>query len=74
MNLWDFLHEARSRKDQRRLWVDALCINQSHIDEKNHQVGIMGEIYSKAAWVLVWLGAEKAGSSNEGQRMPHELQ
>ncbi|KAF7531300.1 hypothetical protein G7054_g9012 [Neopestalotiopsis clavispora] len=38
------------------LWVDALCINQSDIIEKNHQVPLMSEIYTKSQEVLIWLG------------------
>jgi hypothetical protein len=41
---------------KRLLFVDAICINQSSILEKNHQVQLMGEIYSKAYQVIVWLG------------------
>jgi hypothetical protein len=36
--------------------VDALCINQSDFNEKNHQVKLMQSIYSKAFAVIVWLG------------------
>ncbi|KAK4658365.1 hypothetical protein QC762_101200 [Podospora pseudocomata] len=37
------------------LWVDAICIDQGNIAEKNTQVSLMSTIYSHAA-VLVWLG------------------
>lgn len=35
-----------------RYWVDAICINQEDNLERNHQVGMMGDIYSRAAWVF----------------------
>jgi hypothetical protein len=38
------------------LWVDALCINQSHDVEKSFQVQRMGSIYQSAAMTLAWLG------------------
>jgi hypothetical protein len=59
-NLWEFLDEARRRGQVRphRFWIDAICINQSRISKRNHQVSIMGAIYSHAAHVLVWLGAK----------------
>jgi hypothetical protein len=38
------------------LWVDALCINQANLGEKNHQVALMAQIYSRADKVLVYLG------------------
>lgn len=36
-------------------WIDALCINQDDISERNHQVGLMKRIYSQAALVVGWL-------------------
>ena len=39
-------------------WVDSLCINQKDVPEKNQQVAMMAEIYSKAATVAVWLGPD----------------
>ncbi|KAI0157904.1 heterokaryon incompatibility protein-domain-containing protein [Hypoxylon sp. FL1284] len=38
------------------LWIDAICINQKDVNEKNHQVQLMGSIYSSATRVLSWLG------------------
>lgn len=38
------------------LWVDALCINQTDTSERNDQVQLMGEIFSKAVRVIIWLG------------------
>ena len=37
-------------------WVDALCINQSDIDERNDQVQLMRRIYKQADSVMIWLG------------------
>lgn len=61
-NLWEFLSQLRRdqvRKRSRRpllLWIDALCIDQGNIPERNHQVGIMSRIYSEAEMTLIWLG------------------
>jgi len=44
-------------------WADAICINQRDIHEKNHQVRLMGSIYSKATLVIGWLGAETQDST-----------
>jgi len=38
------------------LWIDAICIDQIDVLERNHQVALMGQIYSKAQAVLMWLG------------------
>lgn len=55
-NLYDaLLHLRRSRWD-RYLWIDALCINQEDVKEKNHQLPLMGPIYGRAWDVLAWLG------------------
>ena len=40
------------------LWIDAICINQDDIAEKNHQVQQMGKIYAYATLVLMWLGKD----------------
>ncbi|KAH8893955.1 HET-domain-containing protein, partial [Thozetella sp. PMI_491] len=39
-----------------RIWIDALCINQRDIPERNLQVKRMRDIYSLAFSVLVWTG------------------
>lgn len=38
------------------IWVDALCINQNHLEEKDIHIPRMSEIYGRAHSVLVWLG------------------
>jgi hypothetical protein len=35
------------------LWVNQLCVNQSSIEERNHQVSMMSSIYHSASLVLV---------------------
>lgn len=55
-NLWDFLNQTRSSGRRNLLWIDAISINQGNIHERNHQVGLMSQIYSKATNVIVWLG------------------
>lgn len=47
---------ARGRTSAFNLWVDGICINQSSIDERNNQVRLMGEIYSRAVKVRIWIG------------------
>jgi hypothetical protein len=38
------------------LWIDALCINQADIGEKNQQVPYMRDIYQKSSHVIISLG------------------
>ncbi|KAE9364162.1 HET-domain-containing protein [Stipitochalara longipes BDJ] len=61
-NLLQALYHLRSPKNPRRLWVDAICINQNDIRERSEQVSIMGKIYQLANEVVVWLGPEKENS------------
>lgn len=58
----DMLRFLRSPSDTRALWIDQICINQDDIQEKSHQVAMMGSIYSNAEHVHVWLGAASATS------------
>jgi hypothetical protein len=60
------LHVATG--DRRRLWIDAVCINQQDVDERNSQIRFMWSIYANAAQVLVWLG-EEADNSAVGMEM-----
>lgn len=41
---------------QIRVWVDAICIDQSSSEERSTQVAMMAEIYDRAKRVVVWLG------------------
>ncbi|CAG1963057.1 unnamed protein product [Fusarium graminearum] len=39
-----------------KLWIDAICINQSDTDERGQQVALMRDIYQSAWQVAVWIG------------------
>ena len=47
-----------------RVWVDALCINQQDVQEKNFEVKRMGDIYRKADRVVSYLGEESDQSGS----------
>lgn len=55
-NLQIALRRIRFLQKPRTLWVDAICINQDDLFEREQQVPYMREIYPKADKVLVWLG------------------
>ncbi|KAG9189715.1 hypothetical protein G6011_06583 [Alternaria panax] len=55
------LRRLRFPSQERMLWVDALAIDQSNLQERNQQVAIMARIYSGASQVLVYLGEEDLG-------------
>ena len=61
-NLYAGLKALRFKESTRTIWVDALCINQENIEERNHQVQLMAYIYSGAERVVVWLGDADAGT------------
>ncbi|KAH6699734.1 heterokaryon incompatibility protein-domain-containing protein [Leptodontidium sp. MPI-SDFR-AT-0119] len=48
----------------RRVWIDAVCINQHDLSERAQQVSIMGEIYKRARAVVIYLGEEADRSSD----------
>ena len=51
------LHHLRFADRPRKLWVDAICIDQDNIAERNQQVAIMSNIYQKSKTTLAWFGA-----------------
>ena len=55
-------------------WIDALCINQLDVDEKNEQVGRMREIYSNAPCVLIWLGDTPESIVNSAMDLVYDIQ
>lgn len=63
-NLHSALRQLRHQDQRRRLWVDAICINQNDIQEREEQVSIMRGIYGTASSVIAWIG-ESDGSSDE---------
>ena len=60
VNLHAALSNLRDRSFERIIWVDAVCIDQSNLEEREQQVQLMAKIYSKAHRVIVWLGKEAA--------------
>ncbi|KAF5557155.1 heterokaryon incompatibility protein het-6 [Fusarium phyllophilum] len=62
-NCFSALKRLRYEDKPRVLWIDALAIDQSNLDERNHQVSLMSKIYSQAAGVIVYLG-ESADDSD----------
>ncbi|CEI70561.1 unnamed protein product [Fusarium venenatum] len=45
------------------MWIDALYINQSDIEERNHEVKRMGDIFRFATRVVAWIGPTYEGST-----------
>ncbi|KAH7078181.1 heterokaryon incompatibility protein-domain-containing protein [Paraphoma chrysanthemicola] len=55
-NCYSALSRLRFKSEPRILWIDAICIDQDNVSEKNHQIGLMFKIYSRAANVVIYLG------------------
>lgn len=65
-NLFSALKALRRTSTQVILWVDAICINQADVKEKQRQVLQMRRIYEHAATVIIWLGL---GSDSSDEAM-----
>ncbi|KAK3072974.1 hypothetical protein LTR53_005834 [Teratosphaeriaceae sp. CCFEE 6253] len=59
-NLFVALRRLRPRNRVRRLWVDALCINQQDPAERASQVAQMADTFHRASQVLIWVGEDSA--------------
>jgi hypothetical protein len=57
------LRHLRYLGQSRTLWVDAICINQDDVLERNHEVNRMRTIYSLAKRTIIWLGEEADDST-----------
>ena len=52
------LRDSHCIKQGFKLWVDAICIDQSNVKERGQQVSRMRDIYASAWHVVIWLGGE----------------
>ncbi|KAH7246640.1 heterokaryon incompatibility protein-domain-containing protein [Fusarium tricinctum] len=57
-SLFCALKHLRNKHSERTLWIDAICINQNDLQERQSQVQLMKDIYSKSERVVVWLGPD----------------
>ena len=66
LNLHAALTQLREPTSKRKLWIDAICINQVGEEgkaEKHTQIPLMSRIYHQAANVIVWLGVAEHDSN-----------
>ncbi|CAF9938934.1 hypothetical protein IMSHALPRED_001144 [Imshaugia aleurites] len=61
-NLKLVLLRIRGPTRPKNVWVDAICINQDDLEEKNVQVHLMGDIFASATRTVLWLGEKSADS------------
>jgi hypothetical protein len=70
-NLASALRYLRYSDEPRVLWIDAICINQEDIEERNEQVKRMTSIYTLAQRVIAWLGEESNNSKHALATLQH---
>lgn len=70
-NLASALRYLRYSDETRVLWIDAICINQEDIEERNEQVKRMTNIYTLAQRVIAWLGEESNNSKHALVTLQH---
>ncbi|KAH7327451.1 heterokaryon incompatibility protein-domain-containing protein [Rhexocercosporidium sp. MPI-PUGE-AT-0058] len=56
------LRHLRGKYTVKILWIDAICIDQSSLEERGHQVKLMGDVYSNAQRTWIWLGESTSES------------
>jgi hypothetical protein len=57
-NLHDYLQLLSNEAQHDWYFIDYLCINQSDIVERSHQVRLMRQIYGCASEVIAWMGTK----------------
>lgn len=50
------IRRLRRPDTARRVWIDAICIDQANTAERNHQVSLMARIYQSASRVVAYVG------------------
>lgn len=64
-SLWAFLEHMRLQSKFGMYWIDAVCIDQESVLERNHQVQMMRQIYANAKTVSIWLGEADINMSSD---------
>lgn len=54
-NLCAALRDLRPEDETLTIWIDAICIDQTRLDEKSYQIPLMRDIYTRAKTVRAWL-------------------
>lgn len=47
-NLRRIIHDLQDDLQARNLWIDAICINQTSVWERNHQVSLRSHLFNKS--------------------------
>lgn len=71
-NLASALRHLRHPTEERVFWIDAICIDQNNFGERAAQIKLMGNIYSSAQAVRMWLG-EAADQSDDSMEVLRQI-
>jgi hypothetical protein len=71
-NLHSALKHLRLKDQSRFLWINALCIDHSNVQERNVSVHVVHKIFNQASKVCLWLG-ETDGSTDGDISMAFEF-
>ncbi|KAH7082488.1 heterokaryon incompatibility protein-domain-containing protein [Paraphoma chrysanthemicola] len=73
-NLHDFLcayrNDSTNTSNGWHLWIDQICIDQSNIPERNHQVSMMSQIYRSCEITIAWLDSRSAEAALQMRDRP----
>ncbi|KAH6665038.1 heterokaryon incompatibility protein-domain-containing protein, partial [Halenospora varia] len=64
-NLHAALRVFCRKEEARKLWIDAICIDQTNVEESNVQVLLMRRVYEGCSGVLIWLGERLEDGNSE---------
>ena len=73
-NLHDAFAALRYSASVRTMWADQVCVDQSSVTERSHQVQKMGMIYGTAKSVVVHLGVPTERTGTDMQHLQSFLQ
>ncbi|KAI0549293.1 HET-domain-containing protein [Xylaria curta] len=68
------LRSLRRADEPRRLWIDALCINQADLKEKTNQIPIIGDVYQSASHTIIFLQYSGPDQAFHGRGAGPEMQ
>ena len=40
------------------MWIDAICIDQSNLEERSSHASLIAQIYCRASSVIAWVGVQ----------------
>ncbi|PPJ60157.1 hypothetical protein CBER1_11514 [Cercospora berteroae] len=61
-NLHQLLKKVQLEDEETWVWADAVCIDQSSVRERGHQVKLMGDVYAQADKVVAWVSVRDDGA------------